>query len=60
MMAYQLKAKFEADLQLVGQYEDNVLEWLGSKDSWREAHRLEEAFELGEQWAIDKLTPISF
>ena len=38
--AYELKAKFDAGLQLVGQEEDGKLEWVGSMNQWALADRL--------------------
>jgi len=37
MKAYELKAIFEAGLQLCGQEEDGSLQFLGTKEQWQRA-----------------------
>lgn len=39
--AYELLAKFEAGLLLVGQEEEGELQWLGHRQQFQDASRLE-------------------
>ena len=45
MLAYQLRAKFDAGLVLCGQNFDKELEFIGSRQQWEESEDIATKFE---------------
>jgi len=45
MLAYQLKARFDAGLVLTGQNDEGELIFIGTQKEWRLAEKLEDFYE---------------
>lgn len=52
--AYQLRAKLESGLTLVGQDDEGNLEWCGTHEHWSKSARLERNFEDLQVWVQEK------